>query len=74
MTFLEFSCHLASVGLARPIFVIVFANDESDVKLFKKFKLNLVMIIVSELAHFENQEKNCSNMQKRLRFHYSAHE
>ena len=49
-----------SVGnLARPIFVIFIANDKRDIKLFKKFKLNFVVIIVSELAHFGNQEKFC---------------
>ena len=60
MTILEFSCHSTSVGnLARPIFVIFIANDRRDVRLVKKFKLNFVVIIVFELAHFENPEKFC---------------
>ena len=60
MTILEFSGHSTSVGnLAGPIFVIFIANDRRDIKLFKNFKLIFVVMIVSELAHFENQEKIC---------------
>ena len=60
MNILEFSCHPTSVGnLARPIFVIFIANNRRDIMLFKKLKLNFVVMIVSELAHFENQKKNC---------------
>ena len=60
LTILEFSCHLTSVdNLARLIFVIFVTNDRRDIKLFKNYKLNFVVIIVSELAHFENQEKIC---------------
>ena len=58
MTILEFSCYLTSVGnLAEPIFVIFIANHRRDVKLFKKFKLNFVAMILFELAHFKNQEQ-----------------
>ena len=55
MTILEFGCHSTSVGnLAGPIFVIFIANNRRDMKLFKKLKLNFLVMIVSELAHFEN--------------------
>ena len=49
---------------SRPIFVIFIANDRTDIKFFKKFKLNFVVLIVYELAHFENQEKNLLNYAK----------
>ena len=59
MTVLEFSCHSTSVGnLAGPILVIFIANARTDIKLFKNYKLNFVVLIVSKLAHFQNQEKN----------------
>ena len=58
--YFEFSCHSTSVGnLARPIFVNFIAKNRRDIKIFNYYKLDILVIIVSELAYFENQEKIC---------------
>ena len=54
----EFSCYSKSVAnLARLISVMFIATERRDIKPFKEFKLNFVVIIVYELVQFENQAK-----------------
>ena len=46
---------MSVANLAGLIFVIFIAIGRKDIKLFKKLKLNFLVITVSELVHFENQ-------------------
>ena len=43
---------MSVANLAGLIFVIFIAIEKRDIKLFIKFKLYFVVIIVSELVHF----------------------